>query len=93
MEFHTGEEEMRFGKKKEDKGAKGDQKGNSKHGTLKEEDLEKMKEERERFLDEGKSSFLLLPHFPGPMFTSVHPYSVAIALHCLPTEDTRGMDE
>ncbi|XP_077175345.1 partitioning defective 3 homolog B isoform X1 [Paroedura picta] len=39
---------LRFGKKKEDKGAKGDQKGNSKHGTLKEEDLEKMKEEQER---------------------------------------------
>ncbi|XP_053137578.1 partitioning defective 3 homolog B isoform X6 [Hemicordylus capensis] len=39
---------LRFGKKKEDKGAKGDQKGNSKHGALKEEDLEKMKEERER---------------------------------------------
>ncbi|XP_048340291.1 partitioning defective 3 homolog B isoform X1 [Sphaerodactylus townsendi] len=39
---------LRFGKKKEDKGAKGDQKGNAKHGTLKEEDVEKMKEERER---------------------------------------------
>ncbi|CAI5761914.1 partitioning defective 3 homolog B isoform X1 [Podarcis lilfordi] len=39
---------LRFGKKKEEKGAKGDQKGNSKHGTLREEDLEKMKEERER---------------------------------------------
>ncbi|XP_061463903.1 partitioning defective 3 homolog B isoform X2 [Rhineura floridana] len=39
---------LRFGKKKEERGAKGDQKGNSKHGTLKEEDLEKMKEERER---------------------------------------------
>ncbi|XP_054827047.1 partitioning defective 3 homolog B isoform X2 [Eublepharis macularius] len=39
---------LRFGKKKEDKGAKGNQKGNSKHGPLKEEDLEKMKEERER---------------------------------------------
>uniref|UniRef100_A0ACB8G0J9 Uncharacterized protein n=1 Tax=Sphaerodactylus townsendi TaxID=933632 RepID=A0ACB8G0J9_9SAUR len=40
----------RFGKKKEDKGAKGDQKGNAKHGTLKEEDVEKMKEERERLV-------------------------------------------
>lgn len=39
---------LRFGKKKEDKGVKSDQKGNSKQGTLREEDLEKMKEERER---------------------------------------------
>ena len=39
---------IRFGKKKEDKAAKSDQKGNSKHAALKEEDLEKMKEERER---------------------------------------------
>ncbi|KAM6461847.1 partitioning defective 3 homolog B isoform 2-T2 [Liasis olivaceus] len=39
---------LRFGKKKEDKGVKSEQKGNSKHGTLREEDLEKMKEERER---------------------------------------------
>uniref|UniRef100_A0ABM5EN23 Partitioning defective 3 homolog B isoform X1 n=1 Tax=Pogona vitticeps TaxID=103695 RepID=A0ABM5EN23_9SAUR len=39
---------LRFGKKKEDKAAKSDQKGNSKHAALKEEDLEKMKEERER---------------------------------------------
>ncbi|XP_066479187.1 partitioning defective 3 homolog B [Tiliqua scincoides] len=39
---------LRFGKKKEDKGAKSDEKGNSKQGTLREEDLEKMKEERER---------------------------------------------
>ncbi|XP_070588131.1 partitioning defective 3 homolog B isoform X2 [Erythrolamprus reginae] len=39
---------LRFGKKKEDKGVKSDQKGNSKQGTLKEVDLEKMKEERER---------------------------------------------
>lgn len=39
---------IRFGKKKEDKGVKSDQKGNSKQRTLKEVDLEKMKEERER---------------------------------------------
>uniref|UniRef100_A0A670YPX7 Par-3 family cell polarity regulator beta n=1 Tax=Pseudonaja textilis TaxID=8673 RepID=A0A670YPX7_PSETE len=39
---------LRFGKKKEDKGVKSDQKGNSKQVTLKEVDLEKRKEERER---------------------------------------------
>uniref|UniRef100_A0A8D0LCM2 Par-3 family cell polarity regulator beta n=1 Tax=Sphenodon punctatus TaxID=8508 RepID=A0A8D0LCM2_SPHPU len=39
---------LRFGKKKEDKGGKADQKGNPKPGTLKEEELEKMKDERER---------------------------------------------
>ncbi|KAM6070487.1 partitioning defective 3 homolog B isoform 3-T3 [Chlamydotis macqueenii] len=39
---------LRFGKKKEDKSGKTDQKGNPKQGVLKEEELEKMKEERER---------------------------------------------
>ncbi|XP_030065754.1 partitioning defective 3 homolog B isoform X2 [Microcaecilia unicolor] len=39
---------LRFGKKKEDKGAKGEEKGTLKTRTLKEEELEKMKEERER---------------------------------------------
>uniref|UniRef100_A0A2D4H3Q8 Uncharacterized protein n=1 Tax=Micrurus corallinus TaxID=54390 RepID=A0A2D4H3Q8_MICCO len=39
---------LRFVKKKEDKGVKSDQKGNSKQGALKEVDLEKRKEERER---------------------------------------------
>nr|XP_060638875.1 partitioning defective 3 homolog B isoform X1 [Anolis sagrei ordinatus] len=39
---------LRFGKKKEDKVVKGDQKGNTKSGTLKEEEFERMKEERER---------------------------------------------
>ncbi|XP_044287664.1 partitioning defective 3 homolog B isoform X2 [Varanus komodoensis] len=39
---------LRFGKKKEDKGPKSDQKGSSRPGTLREEDLERMKEERER---------------------------------------------
>nr|XP_025037845.1 partitioning defective 3 homolog B [Pelodiscus sinensis] len=39
---------LRFGKKKEEKGGKDDQKGNPKHGTLREEELEKMKDERER---------------------------------------------
>ncbi|NXC67388.1 PAR3L protein, partial [Anhinga anhinga] len=39
---------LRFGKKKEDKSGKTDQKGNPKQGTLKEEELEKMKDERER---------------------------------------------
>uniref|UniRef100_A0A8C3M4S1 Par-3 family cell polarity regulator beta n=1 Tax=Chrysolophus pictus TaxID=9089 RepID=A0A8C3M4S1_CHRPC len=39
---------LRFGKKKEDKSGKADQKGNPKHDILKEEDLEKMKDERER---------------------------------------------
>ncbi|XP_032610710.1 partitioning defective 3 homolog B [Hylobates moloch] len=39
---------LRFGKKKEDKGAKAEQKGTLKHGGLREEELEKMKEERER---------------------------------------------
>jgi len=38
----------RFGKKKEDKSGKTDQKGNPKQGILKEEELEKMKDERER---------------------------------------------
>ncbi|KYO33417.1 hypothetical protein Y1Q_0008637 [Alligator mississippiensis] len=38
----------RFGKKKEDKGGKTDQKGNPKHNILREEELEKMKEECER---------------------------------------------
>ncbi|XP_009460645.1 PREDICTED: partitioning defective 3 homolog B [Nipponia nippon] len=39
---------LRFGKKKEDKSGKTDQKGNAKQGILKEEELEKMKDERER---------------------------------------------
>ncbi|NWW45724.1 PAR3L protein, partial [Pedionomus torquatus] len=39
---------LRFGKKKEDKSGKTDQKGNPKQGVLKEEELEKMKDERER---------------------------------------------
>ncbi|XP_048725040.1 partitioning defective 3 homolog B isoform X3 [Caretta caretta] len=39
---------LRFGKRKEEKGGKADQKGNPKHGTLREEELEKMKDERER---------------------------------------------
>ncbi|XP_054236976.1 partitioning defective 3 homolog B [Indicator indicator] len=39
---------LRFGKKKEDKSGKMDQKGNPKQGMLKEEELEKMKDERER---------------------------------------------
>ncbi|XP_018878287.3 partitioning defective 3 homolog B isoform X4 [Gorilla gorilla gorilla] len=39
---------LRFGKKKEDKGGKAEQKGTLKHGGLREEELEKMKEERER---------------------------------------------
>ncbi|XP_019409316.1 PREDICTED: partitioning defective 3 homolog B isoform X4 [Crocodylus porosus] len=39
---------LRFGKKKEDKGGKTDQKGNPKHNILREEELEKMKEECER---------------------------------------------
>ncbi|NWW69934.1 PAR3L protein, partial [Climacteris rufus] len=39
---------LRFGKKKEDKSGKADQKGTPKHGILKEEELEKMKDERER---------------------------------------------
>uniref|UniRef100_A0A8C4VZW6 Par-3 family cell polarity regulator beta n=1 Tax=Gopherus evgoodei TaxID=1825980 RepID=A0A8C4VZW6_9SAUR len=38
---------LRFGKKKEEKGGKADQKENPKHGTLREEELEKMKDERE----------------------------------------------
>ncbi|XP_067994478.1 partitioning defective 3 homolog B isoform X6 [Melanerpes formicivorus] len=38
---------LRFGKKKEDKSGKMDQKGNPKQGMLKEEELEKMKDERE----------------------------------------------
>ncbi|NWY49204.1 PAR3L protein, partial [Chionis minor] len=39
---------LRFGKKKEDKSGKTDPKGNPKQGILKEEELEKMKDERER---------------------------------------------
>ncbi|XP_064371331.1 partitioning defective 3 homolog B isoform X3 [Dromaius novaehollandiae] len=39
---------LRFGRKKEDKSGKADQKGSPKHGVLKEEELEKMKDERER---------------------------------------------
>ncbi|XP_012788955.2 partitioning defective 3 homolog B isoform X1 [Sorex araneus] len=39
---------LRFGKKKDDKGGKADQKGTLKHGGLREEELEKMREERER---------------------------------------------
>ncbi|XP_036110619.1 partitioning defective 3 homolog B [Molossus molossus] len=39
---------LRFGKKKDDKGGKAEHKGSLKHGGLKEEELEKMKEERER---------------------------------------------
>ncbi|RLW01043.1 hypothetical protein DV515_00008335 [Chloebia gouldiae] len=39
--------EVRFGKKKEDKSGKADQKGTPKQGVLKEEELEKMKDERE----------------------------------------------
>ncbi|XP_064371334.1 partitioning defective 3 homolog B isoform X6 [Dromaius novaehollandiae] len=38
---------LRFGRKKEDKSGKADQKGSPKHGVLKEEELEKMKDERE----------------------------------------------
>uniref|UniRef100_A0A8B9IAI3 Par-3 family cell polarity regulator beta n=1 Tax=Anser brachyrhynchus TaxID=132585 RepID=A0A8B9IAI3_9AVES len=38
---------LRFGKKKEDRSGKTDQKGNPKHDVLKEEELEKMKDERE----------------------------------------------
>ncbi|XP_053453634.1 partitioning defective 3 homolog B isoform X2 [Nycticebus coucang] len=39
---------LRFGKKKENKGGKREQKVTPKHGGLREEELEKMKEERER---------------------------------------------
>ncbi|NWX99667.1 PAR3L protein, partial [Nothoprocta ornata] len=39
---------LRFGKKKEDKSGKAEQKGSPKHGMLKEEEMEKMKDERER---------------------------------------------
>ncbi|KAM6178963.1 partitioning defective 3 homolog B isoform 2-T2 [Rhynchocyon petersi] len=39
---------LRFGKKKEDRGGKAEQKGALKPGGLREEDLEKMREERER---------------------------------------------
>lgn len=39
---------LRFGKKKDDKGGKCERKGPLKHGGLREEELEKMKEERER---------------------------------------------
>ncbi|XP_059709243.1 partitioning defective 3 homolog B isoform X4 [Haemorhous mexicanus] len=38
---------LRFGKKKEDKSGKADQKGTPKQGMLREEELEKMKDERE----------------------------------------------
>uniref|UniRef100_A0A7N4NYB1 Partitioning defective 3 homolog B n=1 Tax=Sarcophilus harrisii TaxID=9305 RepID=A0A7N4NYB1_SARHA len=38
---------LRFGKKKDDKSGKNEQKGNLKQGMLQEEELEKMKEERE----------------------------------------------
>uniref|UniRef100_A0A452VBR6 Partitioning defective 3 homolog B n=1 Tax=Ursus maritimus TaxID=29073 RepID=A0A452VBR6_URSMA len=38
---------LRFGKKKDDRGGKAEQKGALKHGGLREEELEKMKEERE----------------------------------------------
>ncbi|XP_054578973.1 partitioning defective 3 homolog B isoform X4 [Eptesicus fuscus] len=38
---------LRFGKKKDEKGGKAEQKGPLKHGGLREEELEKMKEERE----------------------------------------------
>uniref|UniRef100_A0A8I3P4J2 Partitioning defective 3 homolog B n=2 Tax=Canis lupus familiaris TaxID=9615 RepID=A0A8I3P4J2_CANLF len=38
---------LRFGKKKDDRGGKAEQKGTLKHGGLREEELEKMKEERE----------------------------------------------
>ncbi|XP_069471658.1 partitioning defective 3 homolog B isoform X2 [Ambystoma mexicanum] len=41
---------LRFGKKKEDKTGKTEQKGNTKNATIKEEELEKMKEERERIV-------------------------------------------
>ncbi|XP_078536416.1 partitioning defective 3 homolog B [Lissotriton helveticus] len=41
---------LRFGKKKEDKSGKVEQKGNLKNATIKEEELEKMKEERERIV-------------------------------------------
>ncbi|NXA48526.1 PAR3L protein, partial [Nothocercus julius] len=39
---------LRFGKKKEDKSGKAEQKGSPKHGVLKEEELQKLKDERER---------------------------------------------
>ncbi|XP_066202819.1 partitioning defective 3 homolog B isoform X2 [Saccopteryx leptura] len=39
---------LRFGKKKDDKGGKAEQKGPLKHGGLREEELERMKEERDR---------------------------------------------
>ncbi|XP_074857447.1 partitioning defective 3 homolog B isoform X2 [Carettochelys insculpta] len=39
---------LRFGKKKEERGGKADEKGNPNYGTLREEELEKMKDERER---------------------------------------------
>ncbi|XP_070278040.1 partitioning defective 3 homolog B [Myotis yumanensis] len=39
---------LRFGKKKDEKSGKAEQKGPVKHGGLREEELEKMKEERER---------------------------------------------
>uniref|UniRef100_A0A2I3S6F5 Partitioning defective 3 homolog B n=1 Tax=Pan troglodytes TaxID=9598 RepID=A0A2I3S6F5_PANTR len=47
---------LRFGKKKEDKGGKAEQKGTLKHGGLREEELEKMKEERESGRPTGGST-------------------------------------
>uniref|UniRef100_A0A2K5S152 Partitioning defective 3 homolog B n=1 Tax=Cebus imitator TaxID=2715852 RepID=A0A2K5S152_CEBIM len=47
---------LRFGKKKEDKGGKAEQKGALKHGGLREEELEKMKEERESGRPTGGST-------------------------------------
>uniref|UniRef100_I3N0Z8 Partitioning defective 3 homolog B n=1 Tax=Ictidomys tridecemlineatus TaxID=43179 RepID=I3N0Z8_ICTTR len=47
---------LRFGKKKEDKGGKADQKGTLKPGNLREEELERMKEERERGRPMGGST-------------------------------------
>ncbi|XP_006889173.1 PREDICTED: partitioning defective 3 homolog B-like isoform X3 [Elephantulus edwardii] len=47
---------LRFGKKKEDKGGKAEQKVTLKHGGLREEELEKMKEERESGRSMGGSS-------------------------------------
>ncbi|XP_069082090.1 partitioning defective 3 homolog B isoform X1 [Pleurodeles waltl] len=41
---------LRFGKKKEDKSGKAEPKGNLKNATIKEEELEKMKEERDRIV-------------------------------------------
>uniref|UniRef100_A0A2K6M8Y3 Partitioning defective 3 homolog B n=1 Tax=Rhinopithecus bieti TaxID=61621 RepID=A0A2K6M8Y3_RHIBE len=47
---------LRFGKKKENKGGKAEQKGALKHGGLREEELEKMKEERESGRPTGGST-------------------------------------